>query len=82
VLNLELNSNKGSEKHETIATTYSNLGIIYFRQRNYSSAEQSFKKALNIASKSLTSDHPHIAEYRNYISLTKKHLQSKGNENA
>ncbi|CAF1215831.1 unnamed protein product [Didymodactylos carnosus] len=81
VVNLELNSNKVSKNYELIATTYSNLSIIYFRQYNFSSALQGFEEALRIASKSLTSDHPHIPEYRNYIALTKKYLQSKGIEN-
>ncbi|CAF1248876.1 unnamed protein product [Rotaria magnacalcarata] len=75
ILNLELNSKNVSQNHEVIATTYSKLGKIYLRRCNYSSAAHSFEKALDIASKLLTSDHPHITEYRNNIALVKKRCQ-------
>ncbi|CAF2976046.1 unnamed protein product [Rotaria sp. Silwood2] len=80
VLQLELNSDIIMKNHEAIATTYSNRGTIYFLMRDYQSVLQNYEKALEIASKSLRSDHSYVVEYRNDIAVTKIHIQYQKNK--
>ena len=75
VLYLECNSHIVSNNHQAIATTYNNLATIYFHKCDYRLALENYQTALEIASKSLASDHPHIVEYRDSIAITKRHIQ-------
>jgi tetratricopeptide (TPR) repeat protein len=61
--------------HNDIATTYSNLGTNYFLMCDYPSALEKYEKALEIAAKTLRTDHSHIGEYRDYITIAKRHIQ-------
>jgi len=75
VLKLQLNSDIIMKDHDTIATTYNNLGTIHFLICDYRLALENNEKALEIASKLLLTDHPYIVEYRDDIATIKRHIQ-------
>ncbi len=45
-----------------LAIIYNNMGVTYYRMKDYSSAIRFYQKSLDIESKSLGSNHPNLAD--------------------
>ncbi|ETO10615.1 hypothetical protein RFI_26762, partial [Reticulomyxa filosa] len=59
-------SNLGSE-HIDIAHLYNNLGLLYFKKREYNKAAEYFEQSLKIFLDKLEHDHPNVADAYNIL---------------
>ena len=60
--------------HPGLATSYSNIGLVYDNMGEYSKALSYYEKAQEIWQKSLPPTHPYIAAVKNSIEIVKKKL--------
>ena len=61
-------------EHPDLATSYNNIGVVYYHKGDYESALDYFQKALAIREKVLGVDHPRTIYVRNNIEETKSKL--------
>ncbi len=69
----------GEESLE-VATTYNNLGEIYFRKGDYERARLEFERALEIRQAQLDARTPHVARSLNNLGLTLTYLSPAAGE--
>jgi tetratricopeptide (TPR) repeat protein len=55
--------------HPNLATSYSNIGFVYYNMENYSKALSYYEKTLEIEQETLPANHPHLATSYNNIGL-------------
>ena len=55
------------ENHPNVATSYSNIGLIYYNQGDYSKALEYFEKSYAILEKFLQDDHPAMIKIQEAI---------------
>ena len=64
---MTFNSKSLPHDHPDLATTNSNIGVVYQSIGEYSTALSYFKKTLEIQQQSLPRNHPHLATTNNNI---------------
>ncbi|UJR29453.1 hypothetical protein I4U23_010665 [Adineta vaga] len=64
------------KNHSKLASVLSNIGLVYFKQKNYSDALIYQKKVLNIQRKLLHKNHHSLGGSHNNIALTYVHLHN------
>jgi tetratricopeptide (TPR) repeat protein len=65
--------------HQSLATWYNNLALVYRDQGRYSEAEPLLKKAIAISEGTLPADHPTLATWYHNLALT-YHAQDRFDE--
>ncbi|CAF5047691.1 unnamed protein product, partial [Rotaria socialis] len=60
--------------HPDLASSYNNIGLVYYNMGEYSKALPLLEKALGIFRKSLPLTHPHIKSVLNAIDRVKEKL--------
>jgi tetratricopeptide (TPR) repeat protein len=60
--------------HPDLASSYNNIGLVYYSTGDYSLARPYFERAVDIGQQSLPSDHPTLKQRRKNLELVKKKL--------
>ena len=69
---LEIREKTLPASHSELATTYNNLGMLYCRLGEYSTAVTYFANALDILQNSLSPNHPFLEQVKENYETTKK----------
>ncbi|CAF0938550.1 unnamed protein product [Adineta steineri] len=60
--------------HPLSATSYNNIGLVYYNTKDYSKALSYYERALNIKQRTLPPTHPSIKSVKESIEAVKKKL--------
>jgi tetratricopeptide (TPR) repeat protein len=71
---LEIKQKTLPPNHPDFATSYNNIGSVYYEMKQYPKALPFFERALEIFRNSLPSNHPSIQTLRQNIEIVKEKL--------
>jgi tetratricopeptide (TPR) repeat protein len=69
---LEISKKTLPANHPLLASSYNNIGSVYYNMGEYSKALSYSERALDIRQRSLPPNHPHLKSVKKNIEIVKK----------